>query len=55
MKLPGYVLFLSRSGPRARLVLQVDPATIGRPAADEFAAARFPELIARFNETRRRR
>ncbi len=32
------------------LILQVDPATVGRPAADEFAAARFPELIARFNE-----
>ena len=32
------------------LALQLDPATVGRPAADEFAAARFPEFIARFNE-----
>ncbi len=32
------------------LVLQVDPVTVGRPAADEFAAARFTEFIARFND-----
>jgi dienelactone hydrolase len=32
------------------LALQLDPTTVGRPAADEFAGARFPELIARFNE-----
>ena len=32
------------------VALQIDPAAVGRPAADEFAAARFPELIARFND-----
>src|SRR5262245_45360659 len=32
------------------IALQFDPAAVGRPAADEFAGARFTELIARFNE-----
>lgn len=32
------------------LVSQLEPAAVARPAADEFASARFPELIARFNE-----
>lgn len=29
---------------------QVDPKAVGRPAADDFAAARFSEFSARFNE-----
>ena len=32
------------------LALQLDPVTVGRPAAEEFAAARFAELSARFTE-----
>jgi hypothetical protein len=35
------------------LGLQVDPKTVGRPAADEFVAARFSEFAARFNEKMR--
>jgi hypothetical protein len=35
------------------LGLQFDPKTVGRPAAEEFAAARFSEFTARFNEKMR--
>jgi dienelactone hydrolase len=35
------------------LHLQLDPASVGRPAADEFAAARFGQFSARFNEKMR--
>ncbi|HUR19272.1 MAG TPA: DUF3887 domain-containing protein, partial [Vicinamibacterales bacterium] len=42
--------FLSGAVLALALSLQLDPKTIGRPAADEFAAARFDEFSARFNE-----